>query len=47
MIIVLDAGRITEQGGYEELVRLDGSFAELVRLSRDRRAVSSGDRRPR
>ncbi|MFA7768155.1 ATP-binding cassette domain-containing protein [Streptomyces sp. NPDC048723] len=35
-IIVLDAGRITEQGGYEELVRLDGSFAELVRLSQDR-----------
>ncbi|MEV7558386.1 ATP-binding cassette domain-containing protein [Streptomyces sp. NPDC089795] len=35
-IIVLDAGRITEQGDYEELVRLDGSFAELVRLSQDR-----------
>ncbi|MFJ7591742.1 ATP-binding cassette domain-containing protein [Streptomyces sp. NPDC097617] len=35
-IIVLDAGRITEQGSYEELVRLDGSFAELVRLSQDR-----------
>ncbi|MFI6150044.1 ATP-binding cassette domain-containing protein [Streptomyces sp. NPDC051109] len=35
-IIVLDAGRITEQGTYEELVRLDGSFAELVRLSQDR-----------
>ncbi|MFF3086074.1 ATP-binding cassette domain-containing protein [Streptomyces nojiriensis] len=35
-IIVLDAGRITEQGCYEELVRLDGSFAELVRLSQDR-----------
>ncbi|MGW7318980.1 ATP-binding cassette domain-containing protein [Streptomyces sp. NPDC054854] len=35
-IIVLDAGRIAEQGTYEELVRLDGSFAELVRLSQDR-----------
>ncbi|MFD4916631.1 ATP-binding cassette domain-containing protein [Streptomyces virginiae] len=35
-IVVLDAGRIIEQGGYEELVRLDGSFAELVRLSQDR-----------
>ncbi|MER6448047.1 ABC transporter ATP-binding protein [Streptomyces venezuelae] len=35
-IIVLDGGRITEQGDYEELVRLDGSFAELVRLSQDR-----------
>ncbi|MFD8895169.1 ATP-binding cassette domain-containing protein [Streptomyces sp. NPDC059566] len=35
-IIVLDAGRITEQGSYEELVRLNGSFAELVRLSQDR-----------
>ncbi|MFI7355921.1 ATP-binding cassette domain-containing protein [Streptomyces avidinii] len=35
-IIVLDAGRIAEQGSYEELVRLNGSFAELVRLSQDR-----------
>ncbi len=35
-IIVLDAGRIAEQGTYEELVRLEGSFAELVRLSQDR-----------
>ncbi|MFJ3203076.1 ATP-binding cassette domain-containing protein [Streptomyces sp. NPDC086989] len=35
-IVVLDAGRITEQGTYEELVRLGGSFAELVRLSQDR-----------
>ncbi|MGW6980964.1 ATP-binding cassette domain-containing protein [Streptomyces sp. NPDC054932] len=35
-VIVLDAGRILEQGTYEELVRLDGSFAELVRLSQDR-----------
>lgn len=35
-IVVLDGGRITEQGGYEELVRLGGSFAELVRLSQDR-----------
>ncbi|MEW2417208.1 ABC transporter ATP-binding protein [Streptomyces sp. NPDC046866] len=35
-IIVLDGGRIAEQGTYEELLRLDGSFAELVRLSTDR-----------
>ncbi|MFD0266297.1 ATP-binding cassette domain-containing protein [Streptomyces sp. NPDC127106] len=35
-IVVLDSGRITEQGTYEELLRLDGSFAELVRLSQDR-----------
>ncbi|MEU8776930.1 ABC transporter ATP-binding protein [Streptomyces sp. NPDC048606] len=35
-IIVLDSGRIAEQGTYEELVALNGSFAELVRLSQDR-----------
>ncbi|MFF4318965.1 ATP-binding cassette domain-containing protein [Streptomyces sp. NPDC001568] len=35
-IVVLDAGRIAEQGTYEELVRLNGSFAELLRLSQDR-----------
>ncbi|MEU3778550.1 ABC transporter ATP-binding protein [Streptomyces sp. NPDC032472] len=35
-IIVLDAGRITEQGSYEELLNLNGSFAELVRLATDR-----------
>ncbi|MFD8413240.1 ATP-binding cassette domain-containing protein [Streptomyces sp. NPDC059650] len=35
-IVVLDAGRIKEEGTYEELVGLNGSFAELVRLSQDR-----------
>ncbi|MFD9333917.1 ATP-binding cassette domain-containing protein [Streptomyces sp. NPDC060028] len=35
-VIVLDGGRIAEQGTYEELVAAGGSFAELVRLSMDR-----------
>ncbi|GAB2963865.1 ABC transporter ATP-binding protein [Streptomyces pseudoechinosporeus] len=35
-IVVMDQGRITEQGGYEELVHADGTFAELLALSQDR-----------
>ncbi|MFI1649761.1 ATP-binding cassette domain-containing protein [Streptomyces avidinii] len=36
-IIVLDGGRITEQGTYQELVALEGGrFRELVDLSQDR-----------
>lgn len=30
-IFVFDQGRVVEQGGYEELVKRDGVFAELVR----------------
>jgi ABC-type multidrug transport system fused ATPase/permease subunit len=30
-LYVLDQGRIVEQGNYEELLRLDGQFAELAR----------------
>ncbi|MFI8100939.1 ATP-binding cassette domain-containing protein [Streptomyces sp. NPDC086023] len=35
-ILVLEAGRITEQGSFAELVALDGTFAELYRLSQER-----------
>lgn len=35
-IVVLDHGRITEQGRYEDLVHAGGTFAELLRLSQDR-----------
>lgn len=30
-IVVLEQGRIVEQGGYEQLVSQGGAFAELVR----------------
>jgi ATP-binding cassette subfamily B protein len=30
-IFVFDRGRVAEQGSYEELVKKDGVFAELVR----------------
>ncbi len=30
-IVVLDAGRIVEEGDYEQLMALDGQFAELAR----------------
>ncbi|MFD5266313.1 ATP-binding cassette domain-containing protein [Streptomyces sp. NPDC058335] len=35
-IIVMDEGRLTEQGTYDDLVHGDGTFADLLRLSRDR-----------
>jgi ATP-binding cassette subfamily B protein len=35
-IVVLDQGRIVEQGGYEELAHAGGLFADLVALSGDR-----------
>ena len=30
-IIVLDGGKIIEDGTYDELMKLNGSFAELVK----------------
>ena len=33
-IIVLDGGAIAEQGTYEELIKADGFFAELVKRQR-------------
>ncbi|GHB84558.1 ABC transporter [Streptomyces cirratus] len=35
-IIVLEDGRISEQGHYEDLVHCGGTFAELLALSQDR-----------
>ncbi|MGW0854228.1 ABC transporter ATP-binding protein [Streptomyces sp. NPDC002690] len=35
-IIVMEEGRITEQGRYDDLVHAGGTFAELLALSQDR-----------
>ncbi|MEU9190110.1 ABC transporter ATP-binding protein [Streptomyces sp. NPDC048484] len=35
-IVVMEAGRITEQGSHEELASANGEFARLLALSRDR-----------
>ncbi|WP_340384755.1 ATP-binding cassette domain-containing protein [Streptomyces sp. SS7] len=35
-IVVMEHGRITEQGRYDDLVHAGGTFAELLRLSQDR-----------
>ncbi|MYS75095.1 ATP-binding cassette domain-containing protein, partial [Streptomyces sp. SID5926] len=35
-IVVMEHGRITEQGRYDDLVNAGGVFAELLELSRDR-----------
>lgn len=35
-IVVMEHGRITEQGRYDDLVHAGGTFAELLRLAQDR-----------
>ena len=35
-IVVLDGGRVVEQGTHDELVALDGSYAEMFRLQASR-----------
>ncbi|GGZ01503.1 ABC transporter ATP-binding protein [Streptomyces poonensis] len=35
-IIVMEQGRLTEQGTYDDLIHAGGTFAGLLRLSRDR-----------
>lgn len=42
-IIVLDGGKITEQGTHEELVSLNGLYAKLYNLQRKKYTVKEGD----
>lgn len=42
-IIVLDGGRITEQGTHDELVALNGLYAKLYNLQREKYAIREGD----
>ena len=42
-IIVLDGGKITEQGTHDELVALDGLYAKLYNLQREKYTVKEGD----
>lgn len=42
-IIVLDGGKITEQGTHEELVSRDGLYSKLYNLQREKYAVKEGD----
>ena len=41
-IIVLDGGRITEQGTHDELVSLDGLYAKLYNLQREKYTMKEG-----
>ena len=41
-IVVLEHGRVVEQGTFEELLGIDGEFARLARLQRRRRAKKLG-----
>ncbi len=42
MIIVLDGGRITEQGTHDELISLGGLYAKLYNLQREKYIVQEG-----
>ncbi len=42
-IIVLDGGKITEQGSHEELVSLNGLYAKLYNLQREKYTIKEGD----
>jgi len=42
-IIVLDGGRITEQGTHDELVSLGGLYAKLYNLQREKYTLKEGD----
>jgi ATP-binding cassette subfamily B protein len=35
-IVVLDGGRVVEQGSHDELLALDGRYAQLFRLQAER-----------
>ena len=41
-IIVLDGGKITEQGTHDELVAKDGLYAKLYNLQREKYTVQEG-----
>lgn len=42
-IIVLDGGRITEQGTHDELVALGGLYAKLYNLQREKYTIKEGE----
>ena len=42
-IIVLDGGKITEQGTHDELIALDGLYAKLYRLQREKYTMKEED----
>lgn len=42
-IIVLDGGKITEQGTHDELVSLNGLYATLYNLQREKYTIEEGD----
>ncbi len=42
-IVVLDGGRVIEQGSHEELIALDGRYAQLFRLQAERFAEDEAD----
>ena len=42
-IIVLDSGKITEQGTHDELISLNGLYAKLYNLQREKYIVKEGD----
>jgi ATP-binding cassette, subfamily B, bacterial HlyB/CyaB len=39
-IITIEAGRITEQGSHDELLRLNGRYAQLYRLQAEQRPAA-------
>ncbi len=42
-VIVLDGGKITEQGTHDELVALDGLYAKLYNLQREKYTLKEGE----
>jgi ATP-binding cassette subfamily B protein len=46
-IVLLDGGRITESGSHEELMALDGGYAEMFRIQAERFTGTADDDAPR
>jgi len=42
-ILVLDGGKITEQGTHEELISINGLYAKLYNLQREKYIIKEGD----